>query len=313
MSNKQRQKRASGLVVDVVTAENGLAVSFMDAQINVENFIKTNLTKFKSDHGISSYEDLKAWIQKDMTSSQRTLFRQFFEVNEKVDPFVDGDDSVRDAASLIGGILAKDTNGAQLMKPFSDTIAMLRITRTYAMGFKIMETEGYETAIASLAAVREAFVTSLANLLSSSTRIGNLLLTSAQFVFFQQKIGKTVEEYLADAKATEPASAKTQALIDVIHQTQVSRLSGSYFEVEAMTLFTIMPSLSGWVVQLSQGSPTLNQDAINAARQVIANKPKRTLVGMQNALNKQDNAEGPVYRGDDLSDGEVINLVLDGR
>jgi len=101
------------------------------------------------------------------------------------------------------------------------------------------------------------------------------------------------------------------ALIDVIHQTLVSRLSGSYFQIEANTLFGIMQPLFSWSIQLSQ--PDANQSAIDTARQVIANQPANTLAGVQSDLNEQDTTGGPVYRGDDLSDSEVITRVLDGR
>jgi len=309
-TNALRTRRLAKLVTDINIAEAGLNRTYESSKVTID-FMDTNLKQFMAGYGLTTSQSVREWAKKDLNGAQRQTFDKLVEFNSKFDDVGDINDTVMTITCLLAGFVigsshANDANFAN----FTHVIAMLRITQVYVKGFNLLATGDFRVANDFLQKARTAFRQTYAKDFGRTSRFGNLIGTIAQFVQFSGTIGKTVNQHQDDIAKISDRTEKAKALVKAIHETQVSRLSLGYFEVESTSLFAIVAGLSTWMQKRAYNLPGWDTEAISQAKSVafVHDTPGTTLPVLQESLRKADGAD--FYKADDLSDGEVIDRAV---
>jgi len=309
-TNVLRTRRLAKLVVDINTAQINLSTTF-DSSQNTLDFMDEHVEKFMQDRSLTTRDDLREWVRGSLNDQQRQTYDAIVEFNQKFGEVGNINDTIMITVCILAGHLIGSSEDKDIsLTNFTHVIAMLRITQVYVKGFKLLSTSSFKQANDYLQKARAVFRQAFADDFDASTRFGKLVGTIAQFVQFSGDIGMTVTKYKNQiAKITDPAE-KSQALITAIHQTQVSRLSLGYFNVESTTLFGIIAGLSTWLLERAYEMPGWEEEAVSQAKSIaeVHDTPTTTLPTLQTALRKGDGKN--YYKDDDLSDKDVIAAAV---
>jgi len=265
------------------------------------------LASYKSKLGITTWEQLIGWIEKDMSTAQRTMFQEFITFNATLHgPFEDGD-NYSQVASLILGIAI--STGITI-PAFSQTVVMFRIIRGYTEAFKLLATDrNFGAAKAQFTKVREAAKATLAGTVSGEVRYARLLGSVAGYDAFLGTIGKQVTDYVQDITKMEDEAQQKEAAITGIGRLQTGRLSSSYFLADAPPLAAIVGKMTQWIVMTSADTPGSEILAKTIAREIVeaASEPGAyaSLADALKVLKEKDEQAG-YYGDDDLPDAEVL-------